>query len=501
MSSASLCRKLAELSLLLPVSLSVLSQPSEAQTKTIATAIQTMPTAVVFNIYWDSNWDADNPDLLREKIDAATVDILGSSYMTLLSEYGFKSASFGGSLLPNVNCVQKAPNSPGFFVPGGPGISQFIQCEHDNVPALQNSTALYNVILPESSLENDFWLVGFCNSGVIPGASAWHYHGLPDISIINPISLTPFNGGPVYTIVMTSPACFAGQEPGAFFESLTHEMIEALTDPFPLNISIIPPHAVAAFTGEIADICEAGQNVPNAGPILAFSNSSGITPNQPVSVASYWSNARQTCESFSDMTMPSFTSADINLTNFGPQLSVVISGTGFGTTSNGVGLLTLNDNTDFWQAGNLIDQNAIQFSGITFLSNQVTALGLAGLGSFQVTSAGASLTFWICNPNSLKCQSASLVTPVPPPPCPGIEARNSAGVCTCPQGTTASSNGVCECPAGFTWVPSFGCFNPKVSNGLGPAPCPSSCQFGCDILTKACNSRKPPCASPKCFTN
>jgi len=458
--------------------------------QTSATANQTMPTVVVFNIYWDSNWDADNPDLLRGKIDNATADIINSTYMSALSEYGFRSATFGGSLLPNSKCVQKAPNSPGFFEPDGPGISQFIQCEHDNVIALQNSTALYNVILPESSLENDLWLVGFCGTGAIPGASAWHYHGLPDVSII-PANV-PFSGTPIYTIVMSAPACFTGQEPGAFFESLTHEMIEAITDPFPLNISIIPPHASAPFTGEIADLCEAGQNVPNAGPIEAFTNPAGLSPNQPVAVASHWSNAQQTCLGFADNTVPSFSSSGVKLTNFGLQLTLQISGSGFGSTNNGVGMLTLNDNTDFWQAGNLIDQNAIQFSGMTFLPTQVTALGLAGLGSFPLTSAGASLTFWICNPNSLKCQFAPLVTPVPPPPCPGIEVRNSAGVCSCPRGTTQTTSGSCVCPKGFTWVPSFGCFDPTGDNAFGPAPCPAECKYGCDIRTKICHPRPIP---------
>lgn len=471
--------------------------PLRAHATTTATALQTMPTVVVFNIYWDSNWDADNPDLMREKIDTVTADIINSSYMTALSEYGFSSATFGGGLLPNSKCVQKAPNSPGFFVPGGPGISQFIQCEHDNVPALQNPVALYNIILPESSLENDFWLAGFCGSGAVSAASAWHYHGLPDISLVNPTYLTPFSGAPIYTIVMTSPMCFTGQEPGAFFENLTHEMVEAITDPFPLNISIIPPHATAPFNGEIADACEKGQPVPNSGPIQAFTDGSGNSPNQPVAVASHWSNAQQTCLGFADSTMPSFTSSGINLTNFGPQLSLQINGSGFGSTSNGVGMLTLNDNTDFWQAGNLIDQNSIQFAGLTFLPTSITALGLAGLGSFQVTAAGASLTIWVCNPNSLHCLSAGLVTPIPPLPCPGIEARNSAGVCTCPQGTTQNRAGVCMCPAGFTWVPSFGCYDPTAPNGLGPAPCPANCKYGCNIRTKICNALPPPNPFPK----
>ena len=105
------------------------------------------------------------------------------------------------------------------------------------------------------------------------------------------------------------PSVLHGGGTGRVFESLTHEMIEAITDPFPLNISIIPPHASAPFTGEIADLCEAGQTVPNAGPIQAFTNAVGVGPSQPVAVASHWSNAQQTCLGFADNTMPSFSSS------------------------------------------------------------------------------------------------------------------------------------------------------------------------------------------------
>jgi hypothetical protein len=458
----------------------LVTMPTASFSDVTATANQTLPFAVVFNIYWDSAWDSDNPDLMREKIDTVTNDVLNSSYTTPLGEYGFSGASFGGSFLPNSKCVQKAPDAPGFFVPGGPGISQFIQCEHDNESTLQESNAVYNVILPESSIENDAWLFGFCNTGVISTASAWHYHGLPDFSFI-PFYI-PFSGAPFYTILMTNQKCFASpsQEPGAFFESLTHEMIETFTDPSPLNISIVPPQASAPFTGEIADECEEGQNNPGAGPIQAFINpASGSRPSQPVAVASYWSNARQTCEGFSDTTVPTF-SASPNVANFGPQVAITLVGSGFGFPNGSQGMVTLDDNTDSWQAGNLIDENSIQFGKISFFPDQITAVGLTGLSGFNVTADNANLTIWVCNPNSLLCAQSFTTTSQTPPQCPESETRNAAGVCAC-----AAMNSSGDCTA--QGVSS----NP-------PASCPPQCNSLCNIATQQCIQRPTPCKGSQC---
>jgi hypothetical protein len=294
-----------------------------------------------------------------------------------------------------------------------------------------------------------------------------------------------FRGGPVYTITQTNPKCI-GSGPSFYFALLTHEMVESLTDPFPVDISIIPPHIQVATENEIADKCENGTGLPNAGTPAAFVDASGNSPiSGGVNLSNYWSNAQQTCLSFTDKTMPAFTNASVNLTNLGPQLNLGIKGSGFGTTSNGVGMLTLNDNTDSWQAGNLINQNSIQFSGITWLPTQITAFGLAGLSSSSVTSVGASLTVWVCNPNSLNCQSASV-----PPPCFGLEVRNSAGVCSCPIGTTQTASGACECGAGFVWDGLIGACLSTLSNN-GPSLCPAVCKFGCDLQTKVCNALPP----------
>lgn len=347
---------------------------------------------------------------------------------------------------------------------------------------LQTNNIVYNIILPQQSIESDFWTSNFCNGPGSPGA--WHYHGLEKISVV-PFN-TPFADGPIYTMLMSNQKCISSS--ADFFASMSHEMVESLTDPFPVDISIIPPHVQIETQNEIADICGLGQPAANAGTPPAFVDVSGNSPNQGVNLSSYWSNAQQKCVSFTDRTMPSFSNSGISLSNFGSQLTLVINGSGFGTTNNGTGLLTVNDNTDGWQAGNTIDQNSIQFNGISWSPTQISAMGLAGLSSFQVTTAGTNFTIWVCNPNSLNCHSASVSLPSPPPPCPGIEVRNAAGQCVCPWTTTQNASGTCVCPAGFTWVPSFGCFNPTAGNGFGSPQCPANCKYGCNLQTKSCNT-------------
>jgi hypothetical protein len=68
-----------------------------------------LASPVYVNLYWDANWDADNPSLTKDELDAFTTALIQSSYFTGLSEYGVVAPSFGGRFLPT-GCVQKAPS-------------------------------------------------------------------------------------------------------------------------------------------------------------------------------------------------------------------------------------------------------------------------------------------------------------------------------------------------------------------------------------------------------
>lgn len=359
---------------------------------------------IFVNLYWDSAWDTDNPGMVKASLDAITQAVVNSSYFKGLSEYGVTSASFEGGFLPEPTCPSKAPNSVGFYDPVNTSIAGFVQCEHDNGPAiLRQNSVIYNVILPPSSTESDFWSSNFCSG---PGSPiAWHYHGLED-SFPN-----VFGGPPIYTIVMSNPKCGGNS---SLVPTLTHEMVEATTDPYPIDISIIPPHANIATENEIADFCE-GQN---AAIFVDDSNQTALFTQ--VGVTTYWSNAMQKCVSFTDTTTPTIN--NVTITNWGSQTQVAASGSGFGTMPGQISLpspvlpyIEVVDHAHGWAAGDAINGDSVQLSIPTWSNTQVSQVGFVVPNGVVVNNVpSASLLAWVCNPNSLRCSSNTTTAAVGP---------------------------------------------------------------------------------------
>ena len=131
------------LSLLVWSSLLCLGSSQVAKAQVTAHIDQPMTTATIVNIYWDSSWDSDNPQLTRGKVDAVTSAVVHSSYFAGLAEYGVTTLVFNGSLLPNKSCPQVAPSKVGFYDPVNTAIAGFVQCEHDNEPLLQPGNMIY----------------------------------------------------------------------------------------------------------------------------------------------------------------------------------------------------------------------------------------------------------------------------------------------------------------------------------------------------------------------
>ena len=218
-----------------------------------------------FNIYWDSTWDADNGPFLREALDSFLQGLTGSTYFSGLAEYGISSPSFLGSTLPNSACTQAAPSSVGFYDPVNPSIIGFLNCELGSDTTIpQGDNVIYNIILPQSSVERDaiaqlLGVAADCDGGAV----SWHFYGtgvvlggllggLVGVSIGDPVAgaIGGFlaglasQGGPFYTIASTSSSR------GQFTNNLVHEMLEAASDPMP-PISVIADGG----NGEIADNC------------------------------------------------------------------------------------------------------------------------------------------------------------------------------------------------------------------------------------------------------
>src|SRR5258708_21305115 len=155
-----------------------------------------LSSPVYVNLYWDTNWDADNPSMPKSVLDSFTASILKSSYFGGLAEYGVGPPSFGGGFLPQWNwCTPKAPTTVGFYDPSGPSIMGFLQCElqHGGIP--QGPQVVYNIILPTGSLESDF-LGNFTFCKNAPGV-AWHFHQTPYTpEAVSALLLGPFSVAP-----------------------------------------------------------------------------------------------------------------------------------------------------------------------------------------------------------------------------------------------------------------------------------------------------------------
>ena len=275
----------------------------------------------VFNLYWHENWDGlpAHAGFQIAAIDAATAALVNSNYFDALQQYGVKGFTFGGSTntnLPLLPCPDKTPGatenlgSLAFFlscaealavgkVPteiAGPSLACSL-CSSAPGPACfadpgcfaspnATGTVIYNVFLPLGTELND------AGGSLVSCHDYGAFHAqVPSMQIGG---VTPNTGGrPLYFTLI--PVC-----PGSTFdglmESVSHELVEAATDPLPLTAwfdsSVSPVLGTLDLTklvqlaqhGEVSDVCEPLTRVltpPNGAPQF--------------SVSAYWSNADDSC--------------------------------------------------------------------------------------------------------------------------------------------------------------------------------------------------------------
>jgi hypothetical protein len=362
---------------------------SPGPTNNNAIVANVIQTPIYVNLYWDTTWDVDNPSMTMAAIDNFTASMVSSSYFGGLQEYGVTGATFAGSFVPDGACTAKAPGSVGLYDPVSASILGFLNCELVNAGIPQGPNVIYNLLLPQGSLESDlFGGLTFCGNGGV----SWHFHQTPytpagalavatayggetgnffaflsglatgdpaliaaGLSSIGPISaaqlLTSFEGlqgPPFYTIVSVDSRCDpnapADQNTnGVIANNLMHEMLEAATDPSP-SVAAILSGGIA--NGEIVDKAD-DANAANsalcapstpfqAPPVLGISCPGGISPFFSFIcfkgyAPQYWSNASQNCTiGFTSTAMPNISGASIAGTE--SQLSLTLTGSGFGPT-------------------------------------------------------------------------------------------------------------------------------------------------------------------------
>ena len=290
--------------------------PSPAHAATVPLDLQAILTPnyyaglSVFNVYWDSTWDADHAGASMSTIDAATAALVSSTYPSSLTQYGVPATlGFGGSAAAVGFCGSQPGATTNTL-----SLLLFMACEEatpgTGVPfavaaPFATTGTIYNLILPVGTnivdtITNPFdgsviFSNGSCNSGIIPvgGSIYGAYHalvpGLP-IPIIPPRT--------IYFTIIPADCARTGGATGPLsvpklMTLISHEVVEAATDPVPLAYWInlatatMPggPGIFSALTmGEAADEC---QGLFGAVPFAP----AGI----PMTVNAYWSNAAHAC--------------------------------------------------------------------------------------------------------------------------------------------------------------------------------------------------------------
>jgi hypothetical protein len=279
----------------------------------------------IVNLYYDQNWDADNPTApTTAQIDQWTRDLVGSSYFDAAGQYGVGAASFSGSDQANGGSATFC-GSPTNGIVSLVTLTGWVSCEAGygriltqgdpltGVPG-PNKNTLYVVYVPpaDNILENNNcqW-------------SGLHWFSAAYATIFRlPEGLIPVDQN--YPFAVVDANCTANFQ--ALQADASHEIIEASTNPFIalgwLNNSdttfgssdfsnIGGQIGTLLSDGEAGDICSvaSGQRakppvqVGTVGPAPAFLHPTDpvtLPVNDPtmgngITVAPYWSNADGQC--------------------------------------------------------------------------------------------------------------------------------------------------------------------------------------------------------------
>jgi IPT/TIG domain len=359
--------------------------------------------ATFVNVYWDTSpasWDADvggaGSGRTQAQIDAFTAAIIHSTYFSQLKQYGVNSVS----VAPSVT-IGSCGTVPANVDAAINNIDALILCALTHAQVTASAQVIINVFLPPRVINT-----GFCN----PDASGAHnaaMHG----------SSASF-ASPLYTIIPTTAACLMG--PGITFSVLTHEMVEALTDPEAQALS----GWKVIGDGEIGDLC---QNLMTFPP----------TPYTIGVAQQYWSNSARACVvGFAMSKPPSVTSSRVCGTgqamqftfngSFGPRPWDLASNAFGGQSLYVTAVISSSSGAARpWSAGNFLGlAPTVGFQQIIWTegggpggSDQIRVIGFTGAyraPAFNV-QPGDTILFTITNPADGSTTTALVTAPAPAP--------------------------------------------------------------------------------------
>lgn len=357
-----------------------------------ATARNSIVNPTIVNLYWDANWDSNHPTMTREMIDTFTRSLVESTYFSGLAEYvggasqtavtfagGFMAAGCPSHSIGPFSLPDLGPTAPDLI--SEPDLARLVTCQVNAGGLPSGANVIYNILVPAHTRETVPW---FC-TGV--GYTAYHFHSRAQ----------PF------TAIFARASCL---DPDGFVgltSNLTHEMVEAITDP-----KVDRPGSIFF---ENADLCSGNDS-------QFLLTGAGVT-------ADYWSNSSNGCigvNAFSDKTMPSISLSGVSFRVHSSTLNdleVTINGTGFGTLPATIATLPSTRNLPYisvtnasapsgWTAGNALPRSdAITLKFRSWSPNMIVLDGFGGnFGTAGNTAhQGDSLKFVVCNPQSGHCGS------------------------------------------------------------------------------------------------
>ncbi len=247
----------------------------------------------IFLFNGGGSWDAHMASLpaamrgpTQEQIDTLTSALVCSSYFDNLTQYNINPPTFDGDVATDPSCVTNAINDA---VSTGNVISyatmrSFAACIVNNAG---DSTPQVNIFVAPDTKASAYGedTIGMCTGGT--NTAAYHGWGL---SVPN-FTVEPTN----------SDGSHPCNQPGPLLDSLSHEMVETLSDPGGFGWSHASGLAHADLgkqldEGQLGDICSGVGAFPtpaNNPGALPFPDTGGMTG---LSYAPYWSDQDNACE-------------------------------------------------------------------------------------------------------------------------------------------------------------------------------------------------------------